>query len=153
MPIVSYCLVAGSLLLGLLFAVDSVLPPREPLKLGSDFHGLAQAVHVPQATTDSPILRQTSAPEPDMSSELVRAAQPPEQNTAQPALAKVLASSKVMPASTSAAKPESTRKGQKFRKRVVQQRPWRDENRRAYAWSWQNENRPWYRGERRFGRF
>jgi hypothetical protein len=73
MPIVSYFFIAGSCLIGLLFAADAVLPAREPLHLSSDFHGLA--VKAPQAKSDIPILGWTSAPEPDMSSELVQAAQ------------------------------------------------------------------------------
>jgi hypothetical protein len=82
MPIVSYFLIAGSLLIGLLFAADAILPAREPLHLSSDFHGLA--VKVPQAKPDIPILGRTAAPEPDMSSELVRAAQTWQQPASQP---------------------------------------------------------------------
>jgi hypothetical protein len=82
MPIISYFLIAGSLLTGLLFAADALLPAREPLHLGSDFHGLA--VKAPQAKSEIPILGRTTAPEPDMSSELVQAAQTWQQPVSQP---------------------------------------------------------------------
>ena len=82
MPIISYFLIAGSFLTGLLFAADAVLPAREPLQLSSDFHGLA--VKAPQAKPDIPILGRTAAPEPDMSSELVQAAESWKQPAPQP---------------------------------------------------------------------
>ena len=149
MPIISYFLVAGSILFGLLCAVDAALPAREPLRLSSDFHGLAQAAQAPQAMTDIPILSRTSAPEPDMSSELVLAAQPPGQPIAQPARTVALAPpTGVVSASTSAAKSETAHKSNTYRKRVVQQR---HDYRQAYAW--QYDNRARYPGERRFGRF
>ena len=151
MPIVSYLLVAGSLLFGLLFAVDAALPSREPLRLSSDFHGLAHVVPAAPVTTDIPILSRTSAPEPDMSSDLVVAAQPPEHARAQPLRTEPLTPAGVVTPSRSTAKTQIAHKSHKYRKRMVQQRQWQNDYRRAYAW--QNDNRAWYRDERRFGRF
>lgn len=85
MPIISYFLIAGSFLIGLLFAADAVLPAREPLHLSSDFHGVA--VKAPPAKPDIPILGRTAAPEPDMSSELVQAAEGGKQPASPPLVA------------------------------------------------------------------
>jgi hypothetical protein len=165
MPIFSYFLVAGSVLLGLLFAADAVMPSREPLAIGSDFYGLPETAHAPQPQTGAPILRHTPAPEPDMNSAVVVASQPrnlapaseppanvdkPTQSAKSDAMPKAAAD--VSPESKPAARPKTAHKASKQRKRVVRQR---DDYGPNFAWTWQEERRPWGWNERRYyrGRF
>src|SRR5262245_51730818 len=125
MPIVSYFLCAGCLLVGLLFAADSVLPPREPLKLSSDFHGMGRVAAARPVAPEIPLLTRSAAPESDMSSELVKASQPSEQNAGRPVAAQALARGDVTHVAASVAKRETTTK--KSRKNVAQQRPVRSD--------------------------
>jgi hypothetical protein len=165
MPILSYFLVAGSVLIGLLFAADAVMPTREPLTIGSDFYGLPETAHSPQPQTGSPILRRTPAPEPDMNSAIVVASQPrnlastgePQAHADKPAqTAKSDAMAKATAEATLERKPATTaktaHKASKPRKRVVRQR---DNYGPDFAWGWQEERRPWGWDERRSyrGRF
>ena len=160
MPILTYFCVAGSVLLGLLFAVDAMVPTREPLKLGSEFHGLPQPA--PRAAKDPhelPILRTTPAPEPDMTAAAVVAAQPQKSAmvaAASPAPAAHEARAQVQTAQASAHK-KIAQKPQKQQKRVVVRHRPRQDYGPSYAWSawgggggW-NDNRTWYRNERPMG--
>jgi hypothetical protein len=162
MPILSYFLVAGSVLVGLLFAADAVMPSREPLTIGSDFYGLPETTHPPQPDTGAPILRHSPAPEPDMNSAVVIASQPrnllPASNTRAPdtsnqsARSDAMAKAEAAPESKPVAKPKMAQKTAKPRKRVV--RPHNDYG-PNFAWTWQGERRPWGWNDRQYyrGRF
>jgi hypothetical protein len=162
MPILSYFLVAGSVLVGLLFAADAVMPSREPLTIGSDFYGLPETTHSPHPDTGVPILRHTPAPEPDMNSAVVIASQPrglvpageprTPDTSAQGAKSDAMAKAEVAPESKPVAKPKMAQKASKPRKRVV--RP-RDDYGPNFAWTWQEERRPWSWNDRQYyrGRF
>ncbi len=160
MPILTYFCVAGSFLLGLLFAVDAMVPAREPMKLGSNFYGLPQAAPRPAKDShDLPILRTTPAPEPDMTAAVVVAAQPPKSAMAsaaahEPAAQDARAQAKMAqasPAPEASASRKIAQKPQKQQKRVVRYRQ-RDDYGPSYAWSawgggW-GDNRAGYRNER-----
>jgi hypothetical protein len=161
MPILTYFCVAGSVLLGLLFAVDAMVPAREPLRIGSEFHGLPQPA--PRAAKDPhelPILRTTPAPEPDMTAAAVVAAQPPKSAmvaaaSPAPAAHEARAQSHTAQASaTPASAPKKIAQKQQ-QKRVVRYRPRQDYG-PSYAWSAWGGGGGWgdyrgYRNERPMG--
>jgi hypothetical protein len=159
MPIFSYFLIAGSVLVGLLFAADAVMPSREPLTIGSDFYGLPETAHSPPPQTGAPILRHSPAPEPDMNSAVVVASQPrnlapasePRDTSSQSAKSDAMAKATAV-SPESSAKPKIAQKTSKPRKRVVRQR---DDYGPNFAWTWQEERRPWGWNERQYyrGRF
>jgi hypothetical protein len=74
MPILSYFAVVGSVLVALLFVADATLEKRGPLPFNNEAVGLPPAW---RPDPQSSILAATPAPQPDMTSEAVRAAAPP----------------------------------------------------------------------------
>ena len=81
MPLLSYFSVVGTVLLGLLFVADAVLPDRPPLKFSTDFYGL------PANSPSQRIIRLHNpppAPPPDMTSPAVMFANADVPTAAQP---------------------------------------------------------------------
>jgi hypothetical protein len=74
MPLLSYFAVAGSALLALLLLVDAALPPRGPLAISTEFHGVAVALHGDAAAAVAAMRAPAPALEPDMTSEAVKLA-------------------------------------------------------------------------------
>src|SRR3954451_1041789 len=74
MPILSYFAVVGSVLVALLFVADATLEKSGPLPFNNESVGLPKPW---QPDTKGSILTATSAPEPDMASAAVGAANPP----------------------------------------------------------------------------
>jgi len=81
MPILSYFLVTGAALMSLLFAASAMLPQRpveaiEKVAVQTKAPAPTRPAPARQAPPEPQILSQQIAPEPDMSSDLVRLAQP-----------------------------------------------------------------------------
>ena len=124
MPIFRYFLVTGPVLLGLLFLADAKLPPPGPLANSTNFYGLELARAQPTIAH----LTVASAPEPDMTSAAVLAAEP------QPALA--------TPPSVETAPNKVVKSvAPKKHKRVARKRNWRDAYAEANPWAWRDSNR------------
>jgi hypothetical protein len=71
MPIFSYFVVTGSVLIALLFVTDATLEKPTPFWFTSDFMGLPKAWH-----SEMQNFVANPAPEPDMTSDAVKAATP-----------------------------------------------------------------------------
>jgi hypothetical protein len=124
MPILSYFVVAGTFLLGLLFAADAYLPAATPAIASSNFYGLP-AKNIATGGT----LTATAAPEPDMNSPAVVAAKPVN-------LTPVNAPSDAM---AQAAKP----KRRPIVHRYPEERRFDQRYDNHFGWSWQGDNRRW----------
>ncbi len=74
MPIFTYFALVGSVLVTLLFAADATLPKHGPVVVSSEFYGMPKPWRPENSKT--PVLAARAAPEPDMTSEAVRAAAP-----------------------------------------------------------------------------
>jgi hypothetical protein len=130
MPIFSYFAVVGSVLVALLFVADAKLPKQGPALVSSDVYGLPKPWR-----PDPPKLNLAAnpAPEPDMTSEAVKAAMP-----------KIAAVNERM--TTADAAPKKKRVARK------QPQPQPDDDRQNFAWSrGGNDGGPF--GGSPFGRF
>ena len=112
MPIFSYFAVMGSVLVALLFVIDVTVEKPKPLWISSQFTGLPKPWH-----PETQKLGANPAPEPDMTSDAVKAA-------ALPAVAAAMNS-----AATTPAVSPSTKK-----KRVARKPPLPNAAGRRYAW-------------------
>jgi hypothetical protein len=141
MPILAYFAVVGSALVALLFVADATLDKHGPMPFNSEFSGLPKKW---QPEAPSSILTATPAPAPDMTSEAVRAAAPP-QAAALPAAA---AAARAEAVAVAPAKVEAPKKP----KRIVRKQP-RPHDWQNHAWSRNNDLSPFSGGSGFFGRF
>lgn len=126
MPLLSYFLVVGASLAGLIVLSDAVLPPAKPVLVSSNFDGLA----APKPPRSRRVERDwTPAPAPDMSAAAVVAAapNPPVVADADPARAATVADG----ATAVPAKPAPAK-----RRHVTAKHAWREHYARADDWSW-----------------
>ena len=127
MPIFSYFAVAGTVLLGLLFAVDTTLAPPA-VRPTSNFSGLPPAMTYAGGGGSAPPLVSTPAPEPDMNSPAVLAA------ASQPAVAATPSADAAM---AQAAKPAKRKhiarrpQDHRYSDPFAFDRPWQDNRRWA----------------------
>jgi hypothetical protein len=124
MPILSYFAVMGSVLVALLFVADATMEKSGPLPFNNESVGLPPAWRADHVESKTAILAATPAPEPDMTSEAVRAAAPPD--------AVVVAAAKTEAAPERMAKLEAPKKPKRVAHRQL---PPRDDFRQSYAWS------------------
>ena len=128
MPIFSYFAVVGSVLVALLFVADAKLPKQGPALVSSDVYGLPKPWRPDPAKLT---LAANPAPEPDMTSEAVKAAMP-----------------KIATIPERTAQADAPPK----KKRVVRKPPHPDNDRQNFAWSrGGNDSGPF--GGLPFGRF
>jgi hypothetical protein len=148
MPLLAYFSVVAPALLGLLFLVDAMSPPREPMQLASQFEGLPMRAQA-SATKRPPAL--APAPEPaDMSSPTVKLA-----STGARA-ADATTGARVAEAPTTQLNLEpinergaSVDLGVKKHKPVARKRAAREAYARGDDWSW---DRSWERSDRSWNR-
>ena len=129
MPIFTYFAVVGSVLVALLFVADARLPKQGPALVSSDVYGLPKPWRPDPAKVN---LAAAPAPEPDMTSEAVKAAMP-----------------KIAAVNERPATADATPK----KKRVVRKPPQPNDERQNFAWSRSgNDGNPFFGGSP-FGRF
>jgi hypothetical protein len=154
MPILSYFVAVGSVLVALLFVADATLDKRETLPFNTESAGMPKPWHAEPAKPEIklPILAATPAPAPDMTSAAVRAAAPPPTPHIANAPAAVTSAAA---AARAEAVPEQTAKlnaaSKKPKQHVVRRAP-RPDNRQNYAWS-PYGGAPSFGGNSNFGRF
>jgi hypothetical protein len=120
MPVFRFLLVMAPALLALLLFIAPQLPPPGPMPNSSNFYGLRAPPHTAKPTH----LTVTAAPEPDMRSAAVLAAEPDALASAQPTAT-----------AQTALKPAATAKTSPKRKRVVRHN-WRHDYAAANPWFW-----------------
>jgi hypothetical protein len=168
MPLFAYFSVVGSALLGLLFLYDAMSPPREPMKLASDFQGLSSMRAQASVPTRPPAL--VAVPEPARPSQAIppsQAIQPPQaiqpSPAVQPSPTIKFAATETGPADARPAETPSTtvnleptnQRGTSFDVGVKKHKPVARKRaaREAYAqgddWSW---DRSWDRPDRSWNR-
>ena len=128
MPIFTYFAVVGSVLVALLFVADAKLLKQGPALVSSDVYGLPKPWRPDPAKVN---LAAAPAPEPDMTSEAVKAAMPK------------IAAVNERPTTADAAPKK---------KRVVRKPPQPNDERQNFAWSRGNDGNPFFGGSP-FGRF
>jgi hypothetical protein len=133
MPILAYFVLAGAFLLGLLFAADAYLPATTPAIASSNFQGLPAKY----TAANGPLIT-SSAPEPDMHSPAVTAAQPNLAPVKQPNLAPVN-----VPSDTTGQSPRAKRRAVVYKRPAYDRYDHRRDNYNSYGWSWPNDNRRW----------
>ena len=147
MPILSYFAVAGSVLVALLFVADATLEKSGPLPFNNESVGLPKPW---QPDTKGSILTATSAPEPDMTSAAVRAANPPATQSAAIPAAAAAAKAEAVPVPTAKAEPAP----RKQKRVAAHKQPRPDGDRRNYAWSRNGGGNDFFGGGNSlFGRF
>ena len=147
MPILSYFAVVGSVLVALLFVADATLEKSGPLPFNNEAVGLPKPW---QPDTKGSILTATSAPEPDMASAAVGAANPPTPQSAAMPAAVATAKAEAVPERTAKAEP-APRKPKRVATRKL---PRPDGDRRNYAWSRNGGGNDFFGGGNSlFGRF
>ena len=147
MPILSYFGVAGSVLVALLFVADATLEKSGPLPFNNESVGLPKPW---QPDTKGSILTATSAPEPDMTSAAVRAANPPATQSAAIPAAATAAKAEAVPERTAKAEPTP----RKPKRVAARKQPRPDGDRRNYAWSRNGGGNDFFGGgSPMFGRF
>ena len=123
MPIFSYFAVVGSVLVALLFVADAKLPKQGPALVSSDVYGLPKPWRPDPAKLN---LAANPAPEPDMTSEAVKAAMP-----------------KIAAVNERTATADAAPK----KKRVARKQPQPDDARQNFAWSrGGNDSSPFFGG-------
>ncbi len=150
MPIFAYLAVAGSALVGLLFAADALLPDRGPLSISSEFHGVAIAIQAdstgspgrPDLEADLPGL----APAPDMKSAAIKVAREdaPQLQSVAPA-AKVEPVPPVARAEATPKKRKHIARSREKREQVASRREWRQHHAQADDFGWSSNNRSSWR--------
>ena len=147
MPILSYFAVVGSVLVALLFVADATLEKSGPLPFNNESVGLPKPW---QPDTKGSILTATSAPEPDMASAAVRAANPPAPQSAAMPAAVAAAKAEAVPERTAKAEPAP----RKPKRVAARKQPRPDGDRRNYAWSRNGGGNDFFGGGNSlFGRF
>jgi hypothetical protein len=154
MPLFAYFSVVGSALIGLLFLWDAMTPPREPMKIASEFQGLSSMRAQASVASRAPAL--VAAPEPDMSSPAIKlAATDARSSDTRPADTRAAETPPAKPQSAGLNLEPINERGTSFdvgakkRKPVARKRPARE----AYAqgddgsWdrSWERSDRSWNR--------
>jgi hypothetical protein len=134
MPLLSYFSIVGTVLLGLLFVSDAVLPDRPPFKFSTDIYGL------PVDPPSQRIVRSHNphpAPPPDMTSPgvmLANADAPPAASlTPPPAEAARAVASAAEPRVQRVAERTAKRPKQRQRARADKRQEWQDRD--WFAWS------------------
>jgi hypothetical protein len=147
MPILSYFAVVGSVLVALLFVADATLEKSGPLPFNNESVGLPKPW---QPDTKGSILTATSAPEPDMASAAVGAANPPTPQSAAMPAAVATANAEAVPERTVKAEPAP----RKPKRVAARKQPRPDGDRRNYAWSRNGGGNDFFGGGNSlFGRF
>jgi hypothetical protein len=147
MPILSYFAVVGSVLVALLFVADATLEKSGPLPFNNEAVGLPKPW---QPDTKGSILTATSAPEPDMTSAAVRAANPPATQSAAIPAAAAAAKAEAVPERTAKAEPTP----RKPKRVAARKQPRPDGDGRNYAWSRNGGGNDFFGGgSPMFGRF
>jgi hypothetical protein len=150
MPILSYFVVVGAALVGLLFAADAMLPNRGPLRISSEFHGTSLALHAEPAgssrTADIEPDLPGMAPAPDMKSAAIKLAREDGPRS--------VAVPKIEPVNASVASAEPVQKKRKpvvrpreDRSHIARRREWRQHYAQADdpGWNWGSNNRSSWR--------
>jgi hypothetical protein len=151
MHILTYFAAVGSVLFGLLFVADAMLPERAPLAISSEFHGVSATLHGSStgsfrtpAEPDLPGL----APAPDMKSIGVKLAR-----EGAPAATPKAVGLNLEPVNQPVAEPTAPKKhkqvvrARKAPEHVARSAGWRDQYAQAndHGWNWGSNNRSAWR--------